>query len=226
MHPRTFHPGWVSLLAVLAAALVFTAPARAALYTGTTTIYESPDHALVPLGTSATVTALINGGDAQSPAPGSAASGYVALYSGTLTLDLLGLQFTSAMNVWVNCDFDPTCADTAAASSCLGDVTNVTLHWDVPASLPWTGGSVSPQYACIGNNDPLSTLLPSVLMPEIAIPLMDRTTGVPLTSGLRAHTVPITRVNDVPEATSLLLFATALGGLALRSRRWWACQAG
>jgi len=222
MPTRLSHLVRFSVPAVLAAAFLCTTPAHAALYTGITTIYESPDPTLIPLGTSATVTALIQGADAQSPAPGSPETTSLAFYTGTLTLDLLGMQFTSRMNVWVNCTFDSPCADRAAAASCFGDVTNVTVGWDAPTSLPWAGGLAPPQYACIGANDPQSTLLPAVLNPEIVIPLMNRATGVPLASGLKARTVSITRSTDetdVPEPTSLLLVATAVSTMALRSRR-------
>jgi hypothetical protein len=210
-----------SLPAVLATVLAAAGPAHAALYTGTTTIYESPDPTVIPVGASATVTALI-GDEAQPPEPGSPEAGYLAFYVGTLTLDVLDMQFTSRMNVWVNCTVDSPCADRAAAASCFGDVTNVTLSWNVPVSLPWTGGQVPPQYACIGANDPQSTQLPAVIAPEIVIPLMDRVTGVPLPWQLEARTVPLTRApdeTDVPEPTSLLLVAIALATVVGRSSR-------
>ena len=197
---------------VVALTLGFTGAAQAALLVGTTVITASPD-ASIPVGTTATITMIVGGTNLLA---GSGlyepSRGY---YMGTMYVDVLGLQYFSTLNIFVNCWEDDKCWVPIST----GTVSNVVANWNGPhfpaSSTPFLEPIGPPQGYVIGSADRNSPNLPlPLLSPGINIPYRNVVTGEQ--AWLRA---PQTQTRLVPEASQLALLGTGLAGLLRLARR-------
>lgn len=195
---------------VVALALGFPGAARAAVLVGTTVITASPD-ASIPVGTTATITMSVGGPNLLASGLYEPSRGY---YMGTIYLDVLGLQYNSTLNIFVNCWQDDRCEIPIST----GGVSDVVVFWNGPQLGPsalFLEPLGPPQVYPIGSADPNSPNLPLQLSsPGINIPYRNLATGEQ--TWLRA---PQTQMRLVPEPSQLMLLGTGLAGLLRFARR-------